>query len=294
MKQWLPPTTCSAGIPALCCLGLFCSLALGADSAEPLTTARQLAANLGRQAVVEFGVVEVKHPERRKAVFLTSSANFRSEEALAVMIRDADLRHFEVQHDGALAQRYVGRRIRVEGEIALDEGQLVVRISSPDKIRIVSAETPPPTGAGELVLTDEEGQRHCLSVEEISKLPQETCQIEHEGGRETYSGIPLAAILKHCRIVLGEESRGRQLSRYVLVRASDGYQALFSVAEVDPHARAETILLANRRNGQPLDKTEGPWRLVVKEDLHQRRWVRSVVSIIVRHAENSVAFREAK
>ncbi len=295
MKLWLRINKWPAGILGPCCLWLLYSLAFGAEPTEPLTTAKQLAAHLGQHAVVEFAVVEVKHPERRKAVFLTSSANFRSDDALAVMIRDADLRHFEVKDEGELVRRYSGRRIRVAGTIARDEGQLVVLISSPEKIQVIPDENAPATKFGELTLTDEDGQQHRLSGEELSKLPQAQCQIEHEGKRETYSGVPLAALLAQGKIVLGEESRGRQLSRYLLVRASDGYQALFSIAEVDPYLRADTILLANRRDGQPLHKTEGPWRLIVKGDLHHRRWVRSVVAIVVRHAEDAAAAsQEAK
>jgi hypothetical protein len=262
------------------------SLGLCADPPRPLTTAEQVAEHIGQVAVVQFAVVAVKHPERRKAIFITSSANFRSDQALAAMIRDEDLARFETKDRDQFAKRYVGQRVRVEGEISRDEGQLVVHITSPNKIQIVEVDAPTAMASDELVLVNEQGVRRRLTSQELSKLPREECEVERSGKRQKYSGVSLASVLEHGEIVLGENSRGRLLTRYIVVGASDGYQALLSIAEADPHLSRQTVLLANLCEDRHLDKIEGPWRLVVKDDRTQRRCVRRVTTIAVQFAED--------
>ena len=53
-----------------CCILLLKSSATCADPPPPLTTAQQVAEHIGQVAVVEFTVVDVKHPERRKAILI--------------------------------------------------------------------------------------------------------------------------------------------------------------------------------------------------------------------------------
>ena len=105
-----------------CCILLLKSSATCADPPPPLTTAQQVAEHIGQVAVVEFTVVDVKHPERRKAIFISSSPNFRSEQALAAMIRDEDSVRFESKDRDQLAKRYIGHRVSVEGEICAMRG----------------------------------------------------------------------------------------------------------------------------------------------------------------------------
>jgi hypothetical protein len=274
-----------AAVLAGYCILLLKSSAACADPPRPLTTAKQVAEHIGQVAIVELTVVEVKHPERRKAIFISSSPNFRSEQALAAMIRDEDLARFESKDRDQFAKRYIGHRVSVEGEVSRDEGQLIVRVTAPDKIRIVDAAAPVTKASDELVLINEQGIQRRLTAEELSKLPREECEVERGGKRQKYSGVSLASVLEHSDIVLGENSRGRFLSRYILVGASDGYQVLLSIAEADPHLSRQTVLLANQCDDRPLDKIEGPWRLLVKDDRTQRRWVRGVTIIAVKSAE---------
>lgn len=261
-----------------------CSCLGSAESPEPLTTAAAVATKIGQTAVVELTVVEVKHPRRRKAVFLTSSANFRSPQSLAVVIQDADLTHFGVKDDRELAERYKGRRIRARGQVARDEGQLIVRVSTGDQITIVDS-TSDSVASGEIVVSREDKMPVRLSFDDLAKLSRQSVEIEHEGARHEHSGVHLQAVLQQAGVTLGEQARGNFLSRYVLVASSDGYQTLLSVGEVDPLLQARPILLANNCDGKALERTEGPWQLVVPGDLRQRRWVRSVTRIEVRYAE---------
>jgi hypothetical protein len=44
----------------------------------------------------------------------------------------------------------------------------------------------------------------------------------------------------------------------VLVEATDGYRAVFSLAELDPELIDRVVLLADTKDGQPLPPREGP------------------------------------
>jgi hypothetical protein len=67
-----------------------------------------------------------------------------------------------------------------------------------------------------------------------------------------------------------------------LVDGSDGYRAVFALAELSPDFTDHVILLADTKDGQPLSPREGPYRLVVPGEKHPTRWVRQVIAVEVR------------
>jgi DMSO/TMAO reductase YedYZ molybdopterin-dependent catalytic subunit len=73
-----------------------------------------------------------------------------------------------------------------------------------------------------------------LSLDEFRKLPHQTIQVmnEHEKKQETYEGVPLADLLKQAGAPQGEQIRGALMTTYVIAEGSDGYRALFSLAEL--------------------------------------------------------------
>ncbi|HVC92123.1 MAG TPA: hypothetical protein VND64_00455 [Pirellulales bacterium] len=64
----------------------------------------------------------------------------------------------------------------------------------------------------------------------------------------------------------------------------DGYRAVFSLTELDQEANERAVLLADRRDCQPLDAKEGPLRIVIPHEKRHARWVRQVNAINVREA----------
>ena len=66
---------------------------------------------------------------------------------------------------------------------------------------------------------------------------------------------------------------------YVLVKARDGYAAVFALPEFDPGFTDRVILLADRRQGHALGVVEGPFRLIVPGEKRHARWVRQVTEI---------------
>lgn len=72
---------------------------------------------------------------------------------------------------------------------------------------------------------------------------------------------------------------------YLVVEAADDYRALFSLSELDSALRERDIILADRREGEPLDDKEGPFRLVVPDEKRGGRSVRMVTRLTVRRIE---------
>ena len=104
--------------------------------------------------------------------------------------------------------------------------------------------------------------------------------VEDDSGQASqYTGVPIAQLLESAGVALGKSVRGERLAEYVMVRATDGYRALFSLAETDPLFRERTLLLCYRKNGGPLPDKEGPLRLVVADEKRHARWVRQVTTI---------------
>jgi len=70
------------------------------------------------------------------------------------------------------------------------------------------------------------------------------------------------------------------------VTGSDGYDAVFSYAELDPELGGELVLVAYARDGQPLGPSEGMARTVGGSDKRGSRLVSNVVRIEVRDVDS--------
>lgn len=126
-----------------------------------------------------------------------------------------------------------------------------------------------------------------VDAPELRKLPRaETRTTDpHDPGKEiVYSGTPLVEVLKAGGLLIDPGMTGiRETVRMtVLVEASDGYRAAFSLAELDPEFTDRVVLLADAKDGQPLPPREGPFRIIVPGEKPPARWVRQVKAVTVR------------
>ena len=65
---------------------------------------------------------------------------------------------------------------------------------------------------------------------------------------------------------------------------SDGKAAYFegvALVEIDPGFSRRVALVADRRDGHPLDETEGPLRVIIPDEQRHARWIRGLASITV-------------
>ena len=116
-----------------------------------------------------------------------------------------------------------------------------------------------------------------LTAEDLARMPRLTVEAkDHDGKLTRFAGVTLTEVLKAAGAPLGDRLRGPQLSRFLLVEAADGYRTVFALPELDPAFTDAIVLLADRRDGQPLAAGEGPLRLVAAHEKRQARWVRQV------------------
>lgn len=123
----------------------------------------------------------------------------------------------------------------------------------------------------------------------MDSVPPSHVQAFDHGTPGTWMGVHLYRMLQLAGAPSEDTLRGPQMAKYVLVTASDGYRAVFSLAELDPQFGNATVVLAHSRDEAPLSEKEGPFRLVSSGDTKQARWVRNVVSVEVLDAPGAVA-----
>ena len=142
-------------------------------------------------------------------------------------------------------------------------------------------------GFGQTVLTisGEVTKPLTLQAADLKAMPHtDVTGTDHDGKEHRYSGVPLTDLLKQAGTTLGGELRGKNLRKYVVVKATDGYEVLFTLPELDPDFATRTILLADSVDGAPLPAGVGPYRVVVPGEKKLARWVREVNAIEVRLA----------
>lgn len=120
-----------------------------------------------------------------------------------------------------------------------------------------------------------------LSTADLAKMPRSSVTTTNNGMETVYEGVWLHEILKKAGVPQGSELRGKALASYVLASASDGYQVLFSLGELDPAFIDNQILLADTANGKALFGAQGRFRLVVPKDKPGARSVRMLTKLEV-------------
>jgi len=121
-------------------------------------------------------------------------------------------------------------------------------------------------------------------LHDLSGFERVVATATFHGEATRYSGVEVRRLLEQA----GQKTtglRGRDLARYVVIEARDGYRVVFGMGDFDSSLRDRRILLADSSGGQPLDAQEGPWRLVIVGDDRGARSVRMVSTIRVREAD---------
>jgi hypothetical protein len=127
--------------------------------------------------------------------------------------------------------------------------------------------------------------RLVVGAAELAALPRAKISVsDQHGTRVVYEGVPALEILQRAGAPLGKELRGPNMTMCVVAGGSDGYQAVFALAEFDPGFTDQVILVADHRDGQPLNSREGPLRLIVPGDKRPARWVRALTILRLKDA----------
>jgi hypothetical protein len=130
-----------------------------------------------------------------------------------------------------------------------------------------------------VTITSEDGKPTTLDMAGLSKLPQHTVSAEAHGNKVTCDGVNLSDLLANAGAPQGEALRGKALTLYVRISASDGYRVIYSLAELDPAMHDNVPILTSRCNGAAIDAKDGPFRVVYPGEKRPARWIRQVTSI---------------
>lgn len=125
-----------------------------------------------------------------------------------------------------------------------------------------------------------------LGLDDLAKLPRRKVIAKDHGGTEAeFEGVEVAEVLKLAGTPAGEQLRGDHLALYLVVEAADNYRAVFALPELDALFTDKLVLLADRRDGKPLNEKEGPLRIIVPDEKRHGRWVRQVTGLIIKRAQ---------
>jgi hypothetical protein len=130
-----------------------------------------------------------------------------------------------------------------------------------------------------LQIISADGQSTTLTAAQIAGLPHITVSVNDHDVPSQFEGVPLATLLSNAGVQLGDKLRGPRLTEVLTIEATDGYKVVFALAEIDPAFATREIILADKRDGKPLDAKEGPLRIVATGDKRPARWVRQVTTV---------------
>jgi DMSO/TMAO reductase YedYZ molybdopterin-dependent catalytic subunit len=142
---------------------------------------------------------------------------------------------------------------------------------------LLAAQEPQPS----IRVTGAVNQPLTLTPEDLAKMPRASVHTKSNGMETVYEGVWLHEVLKKAGVPHGSELRGKALASYVLAEAQDGYQVVFSLAELDPTFIDNEVLLADTADGKPLFGAQGRFRLIATKDKLGARSVRMLTKLEV-------------
>jgi len=148
---------------------------------------------------------------------------------------------------------------------------------APADSQMHSAKPKAPSTALTLTLGD---KTLTLSPAELAAMPHETVTVVngHTTASETYSGVPIAAILTKLGLPFEKANEHTLLKTYVVAEGTDGYRSLVSTYETLSTIRGTSVIVADTLAGKPLDK-DGIFKLVIPGDTRPQRWVQNLKSL---------------
>jgi hypothetical protein len=137
-----------------------------------------------------------------------------------------------------------------------------------------------PVAAQTLSLTGAAGQKATLTAADLAAMPHVQVMTKAHGQTHVYDGVVLGEVLAKIGAPRGEAIKGPELATVVRFTAKDGYQVVLDLAQTDPITRTSRVIVADREAGAPL-KDDGPFRLVIEDDLRPARSARQIEKIEV-------------
>jgi len=131
-----------------------------------------------------------------------------------------------------------------------------------------------PVAPATLIIAGDVGKTMSLTAADLKALPRTRVEVKEDTRTITYEGVLVGEILTRAGAPVGAELRGNAVASYVVASATDGYQAVFSLAELDPGFTSNDIIVADTIDGKPLFAYQGPFRIVAPKDSRAARSIR--------------------
>ena len=143
-----------------------------------------------------------------------------------------------------------------------------------------SGKTAPPSADKEsLKVIDEAGVAHSLSRDDFLKLPRQKVNTKVHDSDAEFQGASLVDLLKSVGVQFGSDLKGKRAPTVALCDATDGYRVVVTLLEIDPSTADRPAIVADRRDGKPLDVNARPYQLVIPGDKRGIRWIRQLQTI---------------
>ncbi len=144
-----------------------------------------------------------------------------------------------------------------------------------------------PAAAQQVKVSGEVAKPLSISAAGLAKMKRTTVTLnDRDGKAHSYTGAAIQDILEQAGVTTGQQLRGKNLTKYLLVKCADGYEVLFSLAELDSSFTDRTVILADALDGGPLPAGKGPFRLVVPGEKKPARSSFQVTELVVRFAKD--------
>lgn len=121
-----------------------------------------------------------------------------------------------------------------------------------------------------------------LSLTDLSKMPRKEATLkDKDGTTHLYTGVSIRDILAKAGAPSGKELHGENISKYLLAKCKDGYQVLFSLAELDASIADKNVIVADMIDGKPLAESKGPLRIVAEGEKKPARSSYQLESLVI-------------
>ena len=140
----------------------------------------------------------------------------------------------------------------------------------------------PAVPSKELTLKALDGKTVTITAYEFAALPHKSVTVfnSHSMANVVYSGVVLVDLLAKVDAPLADKLRGATLTTGVIAEGTDGYRALYSLAELDPSMHSGDVIVADTLDGKKLT-VDGAFKVVATQDKRPARWVRNLASLTV-------------
>jgi DMSO/TMAO reductase YedYZ molybdopterin-dependent catalytic subunit len=126
-----------------------------------------------------------------------------------------------------------------------------------------------------------------LTTTDLAKMKQTTAILkDRDGNNHTYTGVAVQDILTLAGAATGKQLQRENLAQYLLVRCADGYEVIFSLAELDSSFTDRVVILAHELEGKALPAGKGPFRLVVPGEKKPARSCFQVTEFVINFAKD--------